>query len=82
MPINVSREKDILPISKMVAPAIMGTDNKKVNLVAALFDRPNNLADKIVVPLRENPGIMAKACDNPIIIDWDKVICLKSVSMR
>ena len=47
----------------------MGTDNKKVNLVAALLDRPNNLADKIVVPLRENPGIMAKACDKPMIID-------------
>ena len=70
-----------LPISRMVAPAIIGTDNRKVNLVAALFDNPNNLAVKIVVPLLENPGIIANACDKPIRKACFKLIGLKSVSI-
>ena len=50
-----------LPTSRINAPNIIGTDSKNVNLVAALFDNPINLADKIVVPLLENPGIIARA---------------------
>ena len=37
------------------------TDNKNVNLVAALFDNPINLAARIVVPLLEKPGMIANA---------------------
>ena len=49
------------PIFNIAAPAIIGTDNKNVNLVILYLDIPNNLPVRIVVPLRENPGIIAKA---------------------
>ena len=79
IPINTSKLNSKLPISKIVAPAIIGTDNKNVNLVAALFDNPSNLAVKIVVPLLENPGIIANDCDKPIRNACFKFICSKSV---
>ena len=60
-PINVSILNARFPTSKIVAPAIIGTESKKVNFVAALFDNPINLAANIVVPLLENPGIIASA---------------------
>jgi hypothetical protein len=60
-PINVSNVNSKLPISNIVAPAIIGTDNRNVNLVAALLDNPINLADRIVVTLLEKPGIIASA---------------------
>ena len=50
-----------LGIFKIAAPAMIGTDNKNVNLVAALLDKPINLAAKMVVPLLENPGKIARA---------------------
>ena len=75
IPTKVSSVNAKFPISKMVAPAIIGTDNRNVNLVAADLDSPINLAVKIVVPLLEKPGMMARAWDKPIINACFRVMC-------
>ena len=49
----------------IVAPAIIGTDSRNVNLVIASLSIPINLPANIVVPLLENPGRTAKACEHP-----------------
>lgn len=67
IPINVSRVKVKSPIFSIVAPIIMGTDNRKVNLVAAFLDKPMSLDASMVVPLLEKPGIIASDCERPII---------------
>ena len=75
-PINVSIDNSKFPISNTVAPAIIGTDNRNVNFVDALFDNPINLAARMVVPLLEKPGIIANACDKPITNACFNVISL------
>ena len=45
----------------IVAPNIIGVDNKNENLVTASFDTPSNLPVTIVVPDLENPGKIAIA---------------------
>ena len=81
IPVKTSKLNFNSLIFSKVAPAIIGTDSKKVNLVAALLDKPTSLAVKMVVPLLENPGIIAKACDKPIRIACFNDIYLKSVSI-
>lgn len=46
---------------KIVAPKIIGVDNRKENLVTASLETPNNLPVTIVVPDLENPGKIARA---------------------
>ena len=81
MPVMVSIDNSRSVTFKIAAPEIIGTDNKNVNLVAALFDNPTSLANKMVVPLLENPGIIASACDNPMMIACFKLIYSYSVSI-
>ena len=52
--------------SKSAAPAIMGVDSRKEMRAAAGRERPKNSAAVIVIPLRDTPGIIARAWATPI----------------
>jgi len=51
---------------KIPAPQIAGIANKNENLAASLDEIPNIIPIVIVIPEREIPGKIAKACDIPI----------------
>ena len=51
---------------KTAAPAIIGIESKKEILALATLVKPKNKAALIVMPERETPGIIAKACAQPI----------------
>ena len=51
---------------KTAAPAIIGMESKKEILALATLVKPKNKAALIVIPERETPGIIAKACAQPI----------------
>ena len=54
--------------SSKVAPPIIGVDNKKEIRALVLRDKPSRSAAVMVMPLRDTPGISARACAQPIII--------------
>ena len=51
---------------KIPAPQIAGVASKNENLAASLDEIPNIIPIVIVIPEREIPGKIAKACDIPI----------------
>ena len=51
---------------KTAAPAIIGIESKNETLALAIRVNPKNNAALIVMPERETPGIIAKACAQPI----------------
>ena len=51
---------------KTAAPAIIGIESKNETLALATLVKPKNKAALIVMPERETPGIIAKACAQPI----------------
>ena len=57
---------DNLPISNIAAPAIMGVESKKDKRALVLRESPKNKAAVMVMPLRDTPGIKAKAWAQPI----------------
>ena len=50
----------------MAAPKIIGADSKKEKRAALSRVSPVNRPVVIVIPERDTPGMIAKACDNPI----------------
>lgn len=55
--------------SKIVAPMIAGITNKNENVINCFLSKPNNNPVDIVAPDLEIPGIIASACESPIIIE-------------
>ncbi len=58
---------------------MIGVERRKENLAAASLSNPLNKLAEIVIPERETPGMIAKACATPIIITSLKVICFISL---
>ena len=54
-------------ISFTVAPRIAGIERRKENVATSLRFKPTSKPKVIVEPLREIPGLRAKACPSPII---------------
>ena len=50
----------------MVAPAITGAESRNEIWALVLRVSPKNKAAVMVIPLRDTPGIKAKACAQPI----------------
>ena len=61
--LNISPDKT----SFRIAPNITGITIKKENFAASLLLFPKKIEVHIVAPDLEIPGIMASACDKPII---------------
>ena len=55
--------------SRTAAAPIIGVANKKENLTASSRDNPTNNPPVIADPVLESPGIKAKTCINPILVD-------------
>ena len=58
--------------SKILAPTIAGINNKKANLPDSFLPTPWINPVLIVVPERDTPGNIAKACAQPIIKAFPK----------
>lgn len=66
-------------ISYNVAPNIAGIANKNENLADSLLLRPNNIPVEIVEPDLDIPGMIARACEIPIVSDFKVLFLFNSV---
>ena len=48
---------------------IAGITNKNEKVVTCFLSKPNNNPVEIVAPERDRPGMIANACENPIMIE-------------
>ena len=56
------------------APTIIGVDNRKENRAASSRVSPKKSPLAMVMPERETPGIIANACERPMVKLWPKEI--------
>jgi len=64
--LNVENSLKEVMNSTIAAIEIAGMPNRKENFAASALCQPDNKAVEIVMPDRETPGKIAKACETPI----------------